>query len=56
MKWSDQLQAPAALPQANNPSTHWIRDWVGSRVGLASFWKAEHSCPCHDSSPGPSSR
>jgi len=51
MKGREQFQAPAALPQANNPGTHW----VGCRAGLVSFWKAEHSCPCQDSSPGPSS-
>jgi lipopolysaccharide/colanic/teichoic acid biosynthesis glycosyltransferase len=25
---SGQLHAPAALPQGNNPDTHWIGEWV----------------------------
>jgi hypothetical protein len=30
-------RAVAALPLAENPSTHWMEGWVGPRAGLDVF-------------------
>jgi hypothetical protein len=34
---------------------HWIRGWVGARVGLDVSEKRDISCPYQDSNPGSSS-
>jgi hypothetical protein len=34
MQVSSQFHASAALPQWQNPGTHWVGDWLGPRVGM----------------------
>jgi hypothetical protein len=42
-------------PREIAPSTHWIGDWVGLRVGLDAEVKKNISRPCRDSNPQSSS-
>jgi len=41
MEVSGQHHAPAVLPSGKNPTTHWIRGWVGHRAGLGILVKRE---------------
>jgi len=43
MEMSGQLHAPAALTLKRNFGTHFIGDWVGTRVGLDAV--AKRKCP-----------
>jgi hypothetical protein len=51
MEMSDQLHAPAALPQGRDLGTHWIGGWVGSRAGLDIVVKRKIRSICQDSNP-----
>jgi hypothetical protein len=31
---SDQLHAPAALPQGKNHLNHWVEDWLSPRADM----------------------
>jgi hypothetical protein len=47
-----QLHDPDALPLGKEPrSTHWIRGWVGPRVGLDAVEKRK-ILHCRESNPG----
>jgi hypothetical protein len=54
MEVSDQLQAPAALPQEKCCSTHWIVGEVGPMACLDGFWEGNISFPYQDSTLWPS--
>jgi hypothetical protein len=51
MRMVGQRHAPAALPPAKKPGTHFIGSWVGPRAGLKWCGKSR---PHWDSIPGPS--
>jgi len=54
MEVGGQLHAPAALPTGERvPGTHWIRDWVGPRVGLDAVVKRDILCPDRESNTCP---
>jgi len=44
MEVSGQLHAHAALPPGKQPSTRWLRDWVGLVAGLDSSEEQTVSC------------
>jgi len=48
MKVSSQYHAPATLPLANIPDTHWVWGWVGPRASLDDLEKW-NIFPCWDS-------
>jgi hypothetical protein len=52
MEMRNQRHAPAALPADKRPGTHFIRGWVGPRVGVDMCGKSRLY---RDSIPGPSS-
>jgi len=43
---SDQLHAPATLPQEKNPNAYSIGGWVGRRTSLDMVAKRKNPCPC----------
>jgi len=45
---SVQVESQAALPSGSNRSTHRVRCFVGSRVGLDILGRRKVSCPCWD--------
>jgi hypothetical protein len=42
-------------PRARAPDAHWVRGWVGPRVGLDAVAKTEIPSPCRDSNSRSSS-
>jgi hypothetical protein len=42
-----------ALPPGKDPSTHWIRGWVGVRAGLNTEARGKILCLCQGSNPSP---
>jgi hypothetical protein len=51
MRMGGQRHAPAVLPPAKKPGTHYIGSWVGPRAGLKWCGKSR---PHRDLIPGPS--
>jgi hypothetical protein len=48
----DRGEWSASWPSQFTHSTHWIRDWVGSRTSLDSMKKEKTPCPFQESNPG----
>jgi hypothetical protein len=55
MEVSGQYHAPAALPPAENPGTHWGEGCVGLRARLDDLEERKASLPYGDSNFRPSS-
>jgi hypothetical protein len=48
---SGQIYDPAALPPGRNPFTHWIRGWVGPRIGLDVLEEGKNFLPLLEFEP-----
>jgi hypothetical protein len=55
MEARGQVHAPATLLMGKKIGTHWLGDWVGTKVGLDVLEKKEIPYCWRDLNPGPSS-